>query len=602
VTNRFPRVASGTDEPSWYGLTIDEVRQLIVDYFEEHPAFAGVHNDLDGRDVADAHPMSAIQGLVAALAAKVGMIYTDWGLHIITNDVYPIAEINPAVNYSAFDVGGGFEFWSIPRTGVTVTWIHDEMDRTKTGIFVLDADAGTCERHPDFLTARSLQNQDIFTITSRNRPDGAPATSPPWRPINSKVRTEDALSVGAPGEEVDVLAGVVEWWVDEALDTETFNAITGYLQSQIETLRVKVDGTAQIFEPSIYPGVGRPLLMATDGVDGTGTKVRLIEVALSAPAAPAVAPQVVDIPEGWIDAGLGELNMWEFAGLLLGGYGAAADPDNTNTVVIPGGPFAQVYRPTVSGSNVTWNPADSPAGRTIALFDFSDAAAEAFGSLWIGVRTKTRFKTIVPNIADLPHEIGDGLRINTGHEPEWGPHTAAGVDTDSTGLTVVTGDNVQEQVESIDAALAAASSGGAPPWLVNIVPWASWDAATTAPTRTADSASFGGGWLDMPVSGGAASIGRTVSWKAVLSAGTWTIDALSTVGAAQGVAEILIGGVVVGTWDQYAASTTRNTVATFSGISIPTTGVYTLAVRVKSAGTGGGYTLRVQNLSLRRTA
>ncbi len=46
---------------------------------------ATVHNDLSGRDAADAHPISAITGLTAALAA-IGITLADHEIRITANE------------------------------------------------------------------------------------------------------------------------------------------------------------------------------------------------------------------------------------------------------------------------------------------------------------------------------------------------------------------------------------------------------------------------------------------------------------------------------------------------------------------------------------
>jgi hypothetical protein len=48
---------------------VDDLERKFREQNLEFESFSGIHNNLAGRDAADAHPISAITGLTAALAA-----------------------------------------------------------------------------------------------------------------------------------------------------------------------------------------------------------------------------------------------------------------------------------------------------------------------------------------------------------------------------------------------------------------------------------------------------------------------------------------------------------------------------------------------------
>ncbi len=57
---------------------VDDLERQFASLQQEFPAVAAVvHNDLAGRSAADAHPITAITGLVAALASKASQVDLD---------------------------------------------------------------------------------------------------------------------------------------------------------------------------------------------------------------------------------------------------------------------------------------------------------------------------------------------------------------------------------------------------------------------------------------------------------------------------------------------------------------------------------------------
>lgn len=68
----------------------------------------------------------------------------------------------------------------------------------------------------------------------------------------------------------------------------------------------------------------------------------------------------------------------------------------------------------------------------------------------------------------------------------------------------------------------------------------------------------------------------SVAYKVLLTQGTWTVKLLYNKNTNSGIATISLGSVSVGTLDCWAAAINRNNVQTFTGIAIPSTGIYAL--------------------------
>lgn len=98
--------------------------------------------------------------------------------------------------------------------------------------------------------------------------------------------------------------------------------------------------------------------------------------------------------------------------------------------------------------------------------------------------------------------------------------------------------------------------------------------------------------------------GRWVEWQVWLPAGTWSLSAIHYAQSAQGILDLsLDGGASSGTIDCYSAGTVTNNKSTISGISVPTTKIYSvrLTVNGKNA-SSGGHAAYIMALQFRRTA
>ena len=94
-----------------------------------------------------------------------------------------------------------------------------------------------------------------------------------------------------------------------------------------------------------------------------------------------------------------------------------------------------------------------------------------------------------------------------------------------------------------------------------------------------------------------------ISYKIELSAGTYTLNILTTLGESRGIMKWYIDDIEVASFDNYSASPTFNVVKQQIGIFIPTIGLKTLKLKVVGKNPlATGYCAFLQNISLWRTA
>ena len=87
-----------------------------------------------------------------------------------------------------------------------------------------------------------------------------------------------------------------------------------------------------------------------------------------------------------------------------------------------------------------------------------------------------------------------------------------------------------------------------------------------------------------------------------MSAGTWAIDIIYRTVSGNGSGPVTLSGTSLLTLNCYSASTVRNNVSTTTGISVSTSGVKSLKVATLTTGAGGGYSMEINWITLRRTA
>ncbi len=94
-----------------------------------------------------------------------------------------------------------------------------------------------------------------------------------------------------------------------------------------------------------------------------------------------------------------------------------------------------------------------------------------------------------------------------------------------------------------------------------------------------------------------------ISWQVALAAGTWAVDILFTKSNNRGIASIQIDDSAEGTVDFYGGSASWNNVGGVAGITIATTALYELSIKMLSKnGSSSSYFGGLNLLQMRRTA
>jgi len=97
--------------------------------------------------------------------------------------------------------------------------------------------------------------------------------------------------------------------------------------------------------------------------------------------------------------------------------------------------------------------------------------------------------------------------------------------------------------------------------------------------------------------------GDNLTYKVYLSAGTYTLQMIAYKGAACGIVKFDIGGAALTTFDTYFAGNQENQVFTQTGISVTSSGLYTLTMKSNTKnGASGGYSMYPNSIALWRTA
>jgi hypothetical protein len=98
-------------------------------------------------------------------------------------------------------------------------------------------------------------------------------------------------------------------------------------------------------------------------------------------------------------------------------------------------------------------------------------------------------------------------------------------------------------------------------------------------------------------------VGDSIEWEADFSAGTWTFELRFLAISSGGIATLSIGGTSVGGFDTYAATSTNNTTAQITGVTIGTTGSkrVKLTMATKNA-SSSGFRCYMTYLAAQRTA
>lgn len=139
------------------------------------------------------------------------------------------------------------------------------------------------------------------------------------------------------------------------------------------------------------------------------------------------------------------------------------------------------------------------------------------------------------------------------------------------------------------------------PYRVDVMAWSSADAVSGMTyLRNANNTTLGGGSAFQQNAADADS-GDYMEWNVLTAAGTWRIDLFYVQGADKAVLDVLIDGTSIGTADAYAAGTSRNVVASFTGVALAAGNhVLRVAANGKNAASSD-YIIQPQTLALTRT-
>jgi hypothetical protein len=270
---------------------------------------------------------------VRSIVAEVPILFADWGLHHYDTDgASPTSELNPADDLTAWETGGGPAFWGVPTTGTWRLLIHDELDRTLTGIYTYNADAHTIVRASDADTTAKMHQRHVIAKTYRERSAGGVATNPAWRPINTTLVARD----------VDDAIGTAVWDCVESIDTETFNVVTSFLQTQFNE------------RPGAH--IASNLVTAT-AVDGTATNLDVLfpKTGCGETSVPTAADftTVVTLPVATVVGLFGEVNVLIPYGTDKGLYTLKASGPWTEHETF-GGDLVMVFGGTTTGQPGAW--------------------------------------------------------------------------------------------------------------------------------------------------------------------------------------------------------------------------------------------------------
>lgn len=93
-----------------------------------------------------------------------------------------------------------------------------------------------------------------------------------------------------------------------------------------------------------------------------------------------------------------------------------------------------------------------------------------------------------------------------------------------------------------------------------------------------------------------------ITFQCPMEAGTWTIEAMNLRASNNGIMTFSIDGSSVGTIDTYSAVTSKNAVGSIAGITVATTGMKTLSLKIATKnGSSSGYRINLQFICLTRT-
>jgi hypothetical protein len=330
---------------------------------------------------------------VRSIVAEVPILFADWGLHIIANDTYAIAEINPADDLAGWESGGGPAFWNVPTSGTTRLLIHDEIDRTLSGVWDYDADAHTITRSADANTTAKLHQRHIIAKTYRERSAGGVATNPAWRPINTTLVARDATDT----------IGTAVWDGVESIDTETFNVVTAFLQQQFNE------------RPGAHLAAN---LVTATAVDGTATNLDVLfpETGCGEGTVPTAADftTVATLPVATVVGLFGEVNVLIPYGTDKGLYTLKASGPWTEHETF-GGDLVMVFGGTTTGQPGAWQGINDRGDGAV------DPTAAPTGWIPFSVtpfQLRTRIVELVPELDIDAAQIASGTidiaRVPTG--------------------------------------------------------------------------------------------------------------------------------------------------------------------------------------------
>lgn len=263
-----------------------------------------------------------------------------------------------------------------------------------------------------------------------------------------------------------------------------------------------------------------------------------------------------------------------------------------------GGGGVTVHGDLTGRSAAGQHPASAVTGPTGGLTPTSIAArwAAAAAGIELDPASTAMVAGILPLIAtdpgsDVAGQLANAVAVET-TALAWavnaGDRAGAAASTASAASTAA--DAVDDRVDALAALVESLA-----PSTVDIIPIQP-DATTGAYVVWEASASeMHRGHLTI---GGA--VGWWAAWDRPMRGGTWSITGVSRRGSWPGVAEIQIDGVPVASWDQSGA-TANDVHRLWTGITVPSTGMHRITVRVAGPGGSGGLPCEVAHMQLRRT-
>lgn len=531
-----------------------------------------VHNNLDGRDAADTHPIDSITGLTAALAAAGSVALPDHGVQLIlaanavdgTGDEFTLLLADPSAAGGGIVPAGWFAGSVFDSSGIGPTF-----DAAGFGSFLTAVGLGAGVT----VVVHQGSGWTVRSVTAATVAD-------PWPLVAASARVTGTLYA------LHIFAEVVDG------DLRLLNKLSagGVLYGLTSTDMALVWAEGHVYD---FPRHGGPIFL--DPVDPglyTGS-VADIDQPIGDDGEPVVRGDFV-LTAGDLDAdGNGYISIVHPTTGQWGkvpSVGAATPSDagswpnaiTTNQIdsgfTFWGRKSIVQFRGYRSGTTISGQPANATRPlRTGEWVVYAMGGGSGTGDV-VGPASATadHFATFDGTTGKL---IKDGGAKGT----------AAALNVAASG-DAASG----EVVKGNDTRLTANGE-----WLRTVPAALAWTGADATPSRNQNSSRWMAQYIDYV---NMSTAGHWIEWQMCLDAGTWTLVMFGDTLATSGTVTLKLDGSSIGTWNQYSVGTVVGVVAEITGITVAANGLHTLRAENTADGAGGGRGGRFSAWQWKRTA